>query len=78
MGLVWGRRRIGKSALLEKFSSDKWSRRVNGPRLRWELERKVASLPNRSPDLGYAVCAREKVDSAEGVLAITAEEIFGG
>jgi hypothetical protein len=35
-----------------------------------------ASLPRLSDQPTYAVCAREAVENAEGVLAITAEDIF--
>ena len=56
----------------------KWARRVDAVRIRRQLERKAAALPNAAPDLRYAVCAREAVDNAEGVLAITAADIFDG
>jgi AAA+ ATPase superfamily predicted ATPase len=56
----------------------KWTRRVDAVRIRRELERKAAALPKVAPDLRYAVCAREAVDNAEGVLAITASDIFDG
>jgi hypothetical protein len=56
----------------------KWARRVDAARIRRQLERKAAALPNAAPDLRYAVCAREAVDNAEGVLAITAADIFDG
>lgn len=54
----------------------KWSRRVDGARVRRGLERKAAVLPRRSGDIQYAVCAREEIHRAEEVLAVTAEEIF--
>lgn len=56
----------------------KWSRRVDGARIRRQLERRAEALPNAVPDLRYAVCAREAVDNLEGVLAITAADIFDG
>lgn len=56
----------------------KWARRVDGARIRRELERKAEALPNVAPDLRYAVCAREAVTNADGVLAITAADIFDG
>jgi hypothetical protein len=47
------------------------------PRRRRHLLRKAAALPDPAPDLTVAVCAREQVtDLPEGVLAITAEDIF--
>ncbi|HUE75721.1 MAG TPA: ATP-binding protein [Chloroflexota bacterium] len=54
----------------------KWARRVDGRRLRGELERKARALPNARPELRYAVAARETVDNPEDVLAITAADIF--
>jgi AAA+ ATPase superfamily predicted ATPase len=54
----------------------KWTRRVDAARIRRQLERKVAALPSAAPDLRYAVCAREVVDNADSVLAITAADIF--
>jgi AAA+ ATPase superfamily predicted ATPase len=56
----------------------KWARRVDAARIRRQLERKAAALPSTAPDLRYAVCAREVVDNADGVLAITAADIFDG
>jgi hypothetical protein len=56
----------------------KWAKRVDAARIRRHLERKAAALPGGAPaDLVYAVCAREAVANAEGVLAITAD-IFDG
>ena len=54
----------------------KWARRVDGHRLRWELERKVQALPRARPDLRYAIAAREAVDGDGELLRITAAEIF--
>ena len=54
----------------------KWSRRVSGAALRAELERKAAALPRLAVEPTYAVCAREQVSDAAGVLPITAAEIF--
>jgi AAA+ ATPase superfamily predicted ATPase len=56
----------------------KWSKRVNAAAIRRDLERKAAALPKTAADLRYAVCAREAVDNADGVLAITAADIFDG
>jgi len=65
----------GREAVL--LGEAKWSRRVSGQRLRAELEQKARSLPKLAAEPRFAVCARERVDRAEGVLAITAAEIFG-
>ncbi len=54
----------------------KWAKRVNAMRLRSELERKSGVLPRLAPEPRYAICAREQVDKADGVLAVTAGEIF--
>ena len=57
----------------------KWTARVDGARIRRQLERKATALPNATPAaLRYVVCAREAVDNAEGVLAVTAADIFDG
>lgn len=55
----------------------KWARRADATRLRADLERKAASLPNLSATPRYAVCARERVDRPGDALAITAADIFG-
>jgi hypothetical protein len=54
----------------------KWARRVNGDRLRWELERKAQRLPRVRHDLRYAVAARDSVSGHEPLLRITAADIF--
>ena len=64
----------GREAVL--LGEAKWARRVDGGRLRAELERKAAALPRRAEDLRYAICARERVDNAAGSAAFTAEDIF--
>jgi uncharacterized protein len=54
----------------------KWARRVDGNRIRWELERKARALPRVRPTLRYAVAAREDVAGDEGLLRVTAADIF--
>jgi AAA+ ATPase superfamily predicted ATPase len=54
----------------------KWAKRVDGGRLRAGLERKAEALPRLAAQPRYAVCAREKVDNADGLMAVTAEDIF--
>lgn len=54
----------------------KWAKRVKTPQLCRELERKAAALPRLAERPRYAICARERVDDAADVLAITAEDIF--
>lgn len=55
----------------------KWAKRVDGGRLRLELERKAEALPRSATGARYAICARERVDNAGGVLALTAADLFG-
>jgi len=54
----------------------KWARRVSAPALLAELERKARALPRPAEELRYALCARERVDDAGDVLAVTAEDVF--
>lgn len=54
----------------------KWAKRVNAAKLRAELAQKAGALPRLADEPRYAICARERVDNADDVLAVTAEEIF--
>jgi AAA+ ATPase superfamily predicted ATPase len=54
----------------------KWARKASGRALRTELEAKSEALPILARDISYAVAAREQVTDAEGILAITASDIF--
>jgi AAA+ ATPase superfamily predicted ATPase len=54
----------------------KWARRVDGRRLRRELESKAKALPGEIRDVAYWICAREEVANAEGIHRVTAEDIF--
>jgi uncharacterized protein len=64
----------GREAVL--LGEAKWARRANGAALRTELEAKAAALPTLADDVSYAVAAREQVKNPEGVLAITAADVF--
>ena len=64
----------GREAVL--LGEAEWAKRVNAARLASELERKAAALPRLAAEPRYAICARERVDSPEDVLAITAADIF--
>jgi uncharacterized protein len=64
----------GREAVL--IGEAKWAKRVDGARLRAGLERKAEALPRRAARPRYAICARERVDNADGVLAVTAGDIF--
>jgi AAA+ ATPase superfamily predicted ATPase len=55
----------------------KWARTASGRALRTALETKAEALPSLARDVSYAVAAREQVTDAEGVLAITAADVFG-
>ena len=65
----------GREAVL--LGEAKWARRVDGARLRAELERKAQAVPRLSAAPRYAACARERIDNAGEVLAITAADVFG-
>ena len=58
----------------------KWAKRVDARRVARDLERKAEGLPglDTAAPLRFAVAARERVDNAEGMVAVTAEEVFGG
>jgi len=51
---------------------------VDGDRLRTRLLRKAARLPKVADDLRVAICAREAVTNAQGILAVTAADVFSG
>ncbi len=53
-----------------------WSARVSGTALRAQLAERSRALPRLSPELRYAVCARDRVDDATGCVPITAADIF--
>ena len=55
----------------------KWAKRVDATRIKSGLVAKAAALAGEVADLRYVVCARERVDNADGgALAITAADIF--
>jgi uncharacterized protein len=64
----------GREAVL--VGEAKWAKRVDAASLRAELERKATVLPRLSEEPRYAICARERVDNPDGVLAVTAADIF--
>jgi uncharacterized protein len=56
----------------------KWARSQSADALARDLERKSTALPALADKLTLAVCAREVLrDVPEGVIAVTAEDIFG-
>jgi uncharacterized protein len=68
----------GRSKEAVLLGEAKWRKRVNALPIRADLERKAANLPNLADAPAFAVCAREAVDNADGILAITAEDVFRG
>ena len=58
----------------------KWTKRVDARRVARDLERKAEGLPglDTAAPLRFAVAARERVDNGEGMVTVTAEEVFGG
>ena len=66
----------GRSRKAVLLGEAKWGKKVDGPRIRAELERKAAGLPRLADELRFAVCAREAVGRGEDLLCLTAEDIF--
>jgi hypothetical protein len=55
----------------------KWTRDVDGSRLRRALERKADALPDADANrLRYSICARERITRADDLLLVTAADIF--
>jgi len=57
----------------------KWARRVDGQRIGRDLERRAEALPGvrAGAPVRLAVGARERVDNAEGLVVVTAADVFG-
>jgi uncharacterized protein len=66
----------GRSRKAVLLGEAKWRKRVDGDRIRAELERKGAGLPQLADQPRFAVCAREAVNGGEELLRLTAEDIF--
>jgi AAA+ ATPase superfamily predicted ATPase len=54
----------------------KWTKRVNGERIRRQLEDKARHLPVTADELIYTVCARERVTPSKDLRSFTARHIF--
>jgi hypothetical protein len=54
----------------------RWAKRVDGSRLREDLERKSENVPDLARDPRYAICARESVKNPGDALVVTAADIF--
>ena len=69
----------GRERLPLLVGEAKWARSVDARPVRRALERKAHRLPKPpAGDLQVSVCARERVTNAEGVLAVTAADVFPG
>lgn len=69
----------GRSRTPVLIGEAKWSRRISAPRLVADLLRKSAAVPGLVAEPRILLCAREGVvDLPEGVLAVTAHDIFAG
>ncbi|CAN5775712.1 ATP-binding protein [soil metagenome] len=55
----------------------KWGRRVDVRRVTQDLARKAGAIPGARPGIRLCLCTREPVEAPEGILAVTAEDIFG-
>jgi hypothetical protein len=65
----------GREAVL--LGEAKWSRRTDAATLRASLERKATALPKLGSNPHYAVATREEVRNPDGVLVVTAADVFG-
>lgn len=66
----------GRSRKAVLLGEAKWAKRVDGARLRADLDRKSEALPIIDPQLRYAFCARERVDEPGDALVLTAADLF--
>jgi len=69
---------VGRSRTPVLFGEAKWARSVRGDRLARSLERKADGVPDAAEERTYVIAAREEVrDVPEGVIVVTAADIFG-
>lgn len=68
----------GRGRAARLVGEAKWSKKVDGAALRRALERKAEALPDVEAAPRFAVAAREEVENADDVLAVTAGDIFDG
>ncbi|HVD41488.1 MAG TPA: ATP-binding protein [Solirubrobacterales bacterium] len=64
----------GREAVL--LGEAKWRKRVDGSRIRADLERKAAALPKLAGEPRFAVAARESVAGEDDLLRVTAADLF--
>ena len=67
----------GRSRKAILVGEAKWTKRMNGERIRRSLEEKARRLPVTADELTYVACAREKVTPSRGLRTVTARHIFG-
>ncbi|MDZ4168212.1 MAG: ATP-binding protein [Coriobacteriia bacterium] len=69
---------VGRSRIPTLFGEAKWAREADAVTLLGGLARKADAVPNAAANRAYAVCARDHLRRVpEGVVAITAADIFG-
>ncbi|HVS99500.1 MAG TPA: ATP-binding protein [Solirubrobacterales bacterium] len=66
----------GQSREAVLLGEAKWSRRADAATLRAGLERKATVLPRLGTNPRYAIAARTEVRNPDGVLAVTAADMF--
>lgn len=66
----------GRSRKAVLLGEAKWRKRVDGPRLRADLERKAAAVPNLASQPRFVVCARDEISGDGDLLGFTADDIF--
>lgn len=66
----------GRSREAVLVGEAKWAREVDGAALKGQLEQRARRLPRVAERLSYAVAARSAVHQAQGLLAVTADDIF--
>ena len=66
----------GRARTAVLIGEAKWSRQVDGARVRRVLERKAEALPKVRDPLELAICARETVTNADDARVVTAADIF--
>ncbi|MGH3950986.1 MAG: ATP-binding protein [Pseudonocardiaceae bacterium] len=68
----------GTPAVAVAVGECKWAERVSASRLLPTLQERALALPRRAEALRYVLCARTEVTDADGLLTVTADDIFSG
>jgi AAA+ ATPase superfamily predicted ATPase len=66
----------GRSREAVFLGEAKWRKRADGGRIRVDLERKAAAIPNLATRPRLAICAREEITGDDAFLGFTADDIF--